>query len=477
MNNLGLSILIPESIVLLTILIIIILDLLQINQQKIWLISIIGLSSSLLSLLTKQIGFAFGTSFESTYLNLAVRGLILLSSILCILFTTNYIKKANAKLNEYICILLTATLGSLLMTGANDLIFVFVALETLGLSSYLMTAYITNDLKSNEAAIKYLVIGAVSTSCFLYGLTWVYGLSGGEVEFHRISASLETMDLTKSSGILISLGFVIIGLGFKISAVPFHQWTPDVYEGAPAPVTAFLSVISKIAGLILLIRLLNTIYVSQTVIWQYILQCMSIGSMIVGNILALNQTSLKRMLGYSSIAQIGFLLIGIFVNNPTGYVSSLTYLYFYLFMNLGAFACIILLGSNIGSDSINDYVGLFTKNPILALSLSICLISLAGIPPSAGFFGKIYLFISGWESGYYNIVIIGLITSVLSIAYYLRVVQTILVTEPVVQKPYVVNSTEISFNIGLTVCIIGTLVLGFVSNFIINFFQNIILMQ
>jgi len=472
MDTLGLDKLIPEGILLLTILVTLILDLTQNNKREIWLISISGIIISLLSTFKTPIGLAFGYSFEGTSFNLAFRSIILFSTLLCILFSIDYIQETSAKLNEFICILLTATLGSLLITGANDLVTIFVALETLGLSSYLLTAYMTKDLKSNEAAIKYLIIGAVSTSFFLYGLSWLYGLSGGEIELHRISANLETMDLTKSWGMLISLAFITIGVGFKISAFPFHQWTPDVYEGAPAPVTAFLSVVSKSAGVILLIRLFSIIFTSQSNIWIYALQAMAIGSMIIGNLVALNQDSMKRMLGYSSIAQIGFILIGILSNNASGYASTLSYLYFYVFMNLGAFACVILLSLKIGSDQINDYTGLLKKEPFLASGLSFCLLSLAGIPPSAGFFGKMYLFTVGWQSGNYVSVMVGLVTSVISIAYYLRVIQLMIIDQSTNGKDFYKKIATVPFNIGLTTCIFGTLGSGILSNALIETVQE-----
>lgn len=473
MNNLGLSKLVPEGILLGTILLTLILDLIRTNKKQIWLISISGIIISLFSIFRTPIGFSFGTSFEGTYFNLGFRLIILFSSLLCIFFSVDYIQQTSAKVNEFISILLTATLGSLLLTGANDLVTIFVALETLGLSSYLMTAYMTNDLKSNEAAIKYLIIGAVSTSFFLYGLSWLYGLSGGETELYRISASLEAIDLTKSWGILISLTFITIGVGFKISAFPFHQWAPDVYEGAPAPVTAFLSVVSKSAGVALLIRLFTTIFDLQSETWAYGLQIMAIGSMIIGNVVALSQSSIKRMLGYSSIAQIGFILIGILANTPSGYASTLSYLYFYTFMNLGAFACVILLSLKIGSDQINDYIGLLQKEPLLASGLSFCLISLAGIPPSAGFFGKMYLFIIGWKSGMYLSVIIGLFTSVISIAYYLRVVQLMIIDTTNNNQIVYEKEGSVAFNIGLATCVAGTLGAGILSNTWIETIQNV----
>jgi NAD(P)H-quinone oxidoreductase subunit 2 len=285
------------------------------------------------------------------------------------------------------------------------------------------------DPRSNEAALKYLLIGAVSSAVFLYGVSLLYGLSGGETRLVAIAAGLAQAG-NISLGMLVALVFVIAGIAFKISAVPFHQWTPDVYEGSPTPVVAFLSVGSKTAGFALAIRLLLIAFPLVRSEWQFVFTALTILSLVLGNVVALAQTSMKRMLAYSSIAQAGFLMIGLIIGTDDGYSSMLFYLVTYLFMNLGGFVCVILFSLRTGTDQIAEYAGLYHKDPLLTLCLSICLLSLGGIPPLAGFFGKVYIFWAGWQAGAYGLVLLALVTSVISIYYYIRVVKMMVVKEP-----------------------------------------------
>ena len=279
-------------------------------------------------------------------------------------------------------------------------------------------------------------------------------------------------DSASSLGLVISLVFVIAGIAFKISAVPFHQWTPDVYEGSPTPVVAFLSVGSKAAGFALAIRLLVTAFGSLSEQWHFVFTALAILSMVLGNVVALAQTSMKRMLAYSSIAQAGFVMIGLIANSDAGYSSMIFYLLVYLFMNLGAFTCIILFSLRTGTDQISEYAGLYQKDPLLTLGLSICLLSLGGIPPLAGFFGKIYLFWAGWQAGLYGLVLLGLVTSVISIYYYIRVVKMMVVKEPQEMSEVVKNYPEIRWNlngmrplqVGLVLSLIATTLAGILSN-------------
>jgi NAD(P)H-quinone oxidoreductase subunit 2 len=301
------------------------------------------------------------------------------------------VEQTGTSLAEFIAIMLTATLGGMFLSAANELVMIFVSLEILSISSYLMTGYMKRDPRSNEAALKYLLIGASSSAIFLYGLSLLYGLSGGETQLEAIAAQLtDAVNGGQSLGLAIALVFVIAGIAFKISAVPFHQWTPDVYEGSPTPVVAFLSVGSKAAGFAIAIRLLVTAFGVITDEWKVIFTALAVLSMILGNVVALAQTSMKRMLAYSSIGQAGFVMIGLTAGTDEGYASMVFYLLIYLFMNLGAFTCIILFSLRTGTDQISDYAGLYSKDPLLTLALSICLLSLGGIPPLAGFFGKIY---------------------------------------------------------------------------------------
>jgi len=328
------------------------------------------------------------------------------------------------------------------------------------------------DPRSNEAALKYLLIGAASSAIFLYGMSLLYGLSGGETNLNTIASKITEINGAQSLGLAISLVFIIAGIAFKISAVPFHQWTPDVYEGSPTPVVAFLSVGSKTAGFALAIRLLVTAFGSMSEQWHFIFTALAILSMVLGNVVALAQTSIKRMLAYSSIAQAGFVMIGLIAGTDNGYSSMIFYLFIYLFMNLGAFSCIILFSLRTGTDQISEYAGLYQKDPLLTLCLSICLLSLGGIPPMAGFFGKIYLFWAGWQAGLYGLVLLGLITSVISIYYYIRVVKMMVVKEPQEMSESVKNYPTINWKlsgmrplqIGLVAATVVTSLAGVLSN-------------
>jgi NAD(P)H-quinone oxidoreductase subunit 2 len=266
--------------------------------------------------------------------------------------------------------------------------------------------------------------------------------------------------------------FIIAGVGFKISAAPFHQWTPDVYEGAPTPVIAFLSVGSKAAGLALSIRLLTVVFPLVEQEWRFVFTALAVLSMILGNVVALAQTSMKRMLAYSSIAQAGFVMIGLIAGTDAGYSSMLFYLLVYLFMNLCGFTCIILFSLRTGTDQITEYSGLYQKDPLLTLGLSVSLLSLGGIPPLAGFFGKIYLFWAGWQAGLYWLVLLGLVTSVISIYYYIRVVKMMVVKEPQEMSDVVKNYPTVRWDlpgfrplqVGLIVTLIATTISGILSN-------------
>ncbi|NEQ78625.1 MAG: NAD(P)H-quinone oxidoreductase subunit N, partial [Okeania sp. SIO2C9] len=323
-----------------------------------------------------------------------------------------------------------------------------------------------------EAALKYLLIGAASSAVFLYGVSLLYGLSGGETNLIAIAQGIADLESGQSLGVLIALVFAIAGVAFKISAVPFHQWTPDVYEGSPTPVVAFLSVGSKAAGFALAIRLLSTVFSLVTQEWHLIFTALAVLSMVLGNVVALTQTSMKRLLAYSSIAQAGFVMIGLIAGTNAGYSSMIFYLLVYLFMNLGGFICVILFTLRTGTDQISEYAGLYHKDPLVTLGLSLCLLSLGGIPPLAGFFGKIYLFWAGWQAGLYGLVLLGLITSVVSIYYYIRVVKMMVVKEPQEMSESVKNYPEISWSlpgmrplqVGLVLSVFATSVVGILSN-------------
>lgn len=472
----------PELIVTATLLVVLVSDLIvgrTVSSRWTPYLAIVGLLSAIVALyyqwdIDNPISFLGG--FNSDALSVVFRGIIALSTVVTILMSIRYVEQSGTSLAEFLTILLTATIGGMFLSGADELVTIFVSLETLSISSYLLTGYAKRDPRSNEAALKYLLIGASSSAIFLYGVSLLYGLSGGETQLSAIANSLATSGLGQSLGLVIALVFVIAGIAFKIAAVPFHQWTPDVYEGSPTPVVAFLSVGSKAAGFALAIRLLVTTFPLLTEQWHFVMTALAILSMLLGNVVALAQTSMKRMLAYSSIAQAGFVMIGLIIGTEAGYASMVFYLLVYLFMNLGAFTSIILFALRTGTDQISEYSGLYQKDPLLTLALSICLLSLGGIPPLAGFFGKIYLFWAGWQAGAYGLVLLGLVTSVISIYYYIRVVKMMVVKEPQEMSEAVQNYPEIRWNVpgmrplqvGLVISLVATSLAGILSNPLFN---------
>ena len=476
-SQLNAGTILPEGIVVLTLMVVLVSDLIVGRSSSRWVayVAIAGLLGSVIALIYQWDNtnpIAFLGAFNGDDLSIVFRGIIALATAVTILMSITYIEQSGTALAEFICILLSATLGGMFLSGANELVMIFISLETLSISSYLLTGYTKRDPRSNEAALKYLLIGASSTAIFLYGVSLLYGLSGGQTELSAIASGIANANGGQSLALVMALVFAIAGIGFKISAAPFHQWTPDVYEGAPTPVIAFLSVGSKAAGFALAIRLLTTAFPLITNEWRFIFTALAILSMVLGNAVALAQTSLKRMLAYSSIGQAGFVMIGLVAGTQAGYASMVFYLLIYLFMNLGAFTCVILFSLRTGTDQISEYSGLYQKDPLLTLGLSICLLSLGGIPPLAGFFGKIYLFWAGWQAGEYGLVLVGLVTTVISIYYYIRVVRMMVVKEPQEMSDVVKNYPEVRWNlpgmrplqVGLVLTLIATSLAGILSN-------------
>lgn len=475
--QLNVGTILPEGIVILTILVILVGDLIQGRTSSRWTPygALVGLVGAVVALfyqwdLSNPIGFV--GEFNSDALSIVFRGIIALSAAVTVPMSVRYVQQSGTSLAEFIVILLTATLGGMFLSGSDELIMIFVALETLSISSYLLTGYMKRDPRSNEAALKYLLIGAASSAIFLYGISLLYGLSGGQTRLTDIAASILADGSDAPIGLVVALVFVVAGIAFKIAAVPFHQWTPDVYEGSPTPVVAFLSVGSKAAGFALAIRLLVTAFPLVSEQWHFVFTALAILSMVLGNVVALAQTSMKRMLAYSSIGQAGFVMIGLVVGTEAGYASMIFYLLIYLFMNLGGFTCVILFTLRTGTDQISEYSGLYQKDPLLTLGLSVCLLSLGGIPPLAGFFGKLYIFWAGWQAGAYGLVLVGLLTSVISIYYYIRVIKMMVVKEPQEMSDAVANYPTVRWDlpgmrplqVSLVLAVVATSLAGILSN-------------
>ncbi|KAI5650070.1 hypothetical protein M9H77_36075 [Catharanthus roseus] len=432
---------------------------------------------------------SFSGNFQTNNFNEIFQFLILLCSTLCIPLSVEYIECTEMAITEFLLFVLTATLGGMFLCGANDFITIFVAPECFSLCSYLLSGYTKKDVRSNEATMKYLLMGGASSSILVHGFSWLYGSSGGEIELQEIVNGLINTQMYNSPGISIALIFITVGIGFKLSPAPSHQWTPDVYEGvnplfdsdSPTPVIAFLSVTSKVAASALATRIFDIPFYFSSNEWHLLLEILAILSMILGNLIAITQTSMKRMLAYSSIGQIGYVIIGIIVGDSNdGYASMITYMLFYISMNLGTFACIVLFGLRTGTDNIRDYAGLYTKDPFLALSLALCLLSLGGLPPLAGFFGKFYLFWCGWQAGLYFLVLIGLLTSVVSIYYYLKIIKLLMTGRNQEITPHVRNyrrsplrsRSNNSIELSMIVCVIASTIPGISMNPIIAIAQD-----
>jgi NAD(P)H-quinone oxidoreductase subunit 2 len=464
----------PEGAVLLALLLCLIVDLAGEKAASRWVppICYAGLGAALVLLALQWNGPlepSFLGSFLADNLAIAFRAVVAASTLITLLLSWRYVERSGTPVGEYAAILLAATLGAMVLCGATDLISIFISLETLSVSSYLLAGYMKRDARSSEAALKYLLVGSAAAAVFLYGASMLYGLSGGSTSLEAIAVALQTSAAPITA---LSLVFVLATVAFKIAAVPFHQWTPDVYEGSPTPVVAFLSVGSKAAGFALALRILVGCFESFDAQWKLLFTVLAVLSMVLGNVVALAQTSMKRMLAYSSIGQAGFVMIGLVCGTEDGYAAMVLYMAAYLFMNLGAFACIILFSLRTGSDRIADYAGLYQKDPLITLGLSLCLLSLGGIPPMLGFFGKIYLFFAGWADHQYLLVVVGLITSVVSIYYYISVIKMMVVKEPQEASDVVKAYPEISWNLAgmqplraaLVSCVVVTAIGGVLSS-------------
>nr|YP_009440638.1 NADH-plastoquinone oxidoreductase subunit 2 [Lessertia frutescens]ATG87704.1 NADH-plastoquinone oxidoreductase subunit 2 [Lessertia frutescens] len=480
------SFIFPEFILIFGLILLLMIDLTSDQKDISWFyfISSTSLVMSITALLFRwreEPMISFSGNFQTNNFNEIFQFLILLSSTLCIPLSVEYIECTEMAITEFLLFILTATLGGMFLCSANDLITIFVALECFSLCSYLLSGYTKKDVRSNEATMKYLLMGGASSSILAYGFSWLYGSSGGEIELQEIVNGLINTQMYNSPGISIALILITVGIGFKLSLAPSHQWTPDVYEGSPTPVVAFLSVTSKVAASASATRILDIPFYFSSNEWHLLLEILAILSMILGNLIAITQTSMKRMLAYSSIGQIGYVIIGIIVGDSNGgYASMITYMLFYIAMNLGTFACIVSFGLRTGTDNIRDYAGLYTKDPFLALSLALCLLSLAGLPPLAGFFGKLHLFWCGWQAGLYFLVLIGLLTSVVSIYYYLKIIKLLMTGRNQEITPYVRNyrrsplslRSNNSIELSMIICVIASTIPGISMNPIIEIAQD-----
>ena len=363
----------------------------------------------------------FSDSFVRDSFSQFFKLLILISSLFVLNSSKSFIYDNKIDKFEYPIIILISILGMFFMVSSNDLILFYLGLELQSLALYILASIDRDNLRSSESGIKYFVLSALSSGLLLYGCSLLYGFTGS-TNFELISYELNNSNV----GAIFAMVFILVGLAFKVSAVPFHMWTPDVYEGAPTSITSFFAVVPKVAGLALLIKFMFVPFANILIEWQTIMIFISIASMILGAVAAIVQKNLKRLLAYSSIGHIGYALAGVATGSTSGYASSVIYITIYVVMNIGAFSCLYLMkkGGTYKED-IEDLSGVSKKHPILAISFLIILFSLAGIPPLGGFFAKFYVFKSVLEQEMYVLAIVGLLTTVISAFYYLRIIKII----------------------------------------------------
>jgi len=390
----------------------------------------------------------FNESYIIDRLSIFMKVLTLLFCFFVLLTSKDYVKSNNIDKIEYPIIILASTLGMILMISSYDLIIFYLGLELQSLGLYILASFKRDDERSTEAGLKYFVLSALASGLLLYGCSLIYGFTGS-TNFEIISANLDEAN----TGAVFGIVFIIVGLAFKVSAVPFHMWTPDVYEGSPTSVTSFFALVPKIAAISVFIRFMYVPFVNVISQWQTIIIFLSIASMILGAVAAIGQSNIKRLMAYSSIGHMGYALAGLATGTNLGIQSTIIYLTIYLVMNLGAFGCIFMMKrENIFYENINDLSGLSKNHPMLALSFLIILFSLAGIPPLAGFFAKFYVFMAVIEVKMYALAIIGLLTTVVSAFYYLRIIKVIYFDKP--KKPF-----EESYDWGLKISLILSTIL------------------
>ena len=351
-----------------------------------------------------------------------MKSLVLIGAMLTLIMGYGYRKRGELVNFEYPVLILFATLGMLLMISANNLMALYIGLELQSLSLYVIAAFDRDSRSSGEAGLKYFILGALSSGLLLYGCSLVYGFSGS-TSFEGIASALNTIG-ADSIGLTIGMVFLCAGLAFKVSAVPFHMWTPDVYEGSPTPSTAFFAAAPKIAGVAIFIRVLVDPFADLVAQWQQVVIAISVASMSLGTLAAIYQTNIKRLMAYSSIANIGYALVGLAAGTSDGVQSVIIYMSIYLIMIVGTFGCILSMRAH-GQmmEDIDDLAGLGRTNPLLAIALTALMFSFVGIPPLAGFFGKLYVFLAAINAGLYWLAVIGLLTSVVGAFYYLRIVK------------------------------------------------------
>ncbi len=428
---------VPELVLALCGLAILVLGVLR-KQDSSLLCSMLCLGAFLLTAvlaISTPAGIGFGGQFSVDAFGKFMKVLILAGAAIGVIAALDYNVREGISRFEFPVLMLFSTVGMLVMASASNLMTLYLGLELQSLAIYVLAAFARDDLRSSEAGLKYFVLGALASGLLLYGISLAYGFSG-TMDFARLS-QVWNSPAGLSAGAVIGIVFIIAGLTFKISAVPFHMWTPDVYEGAPTPVTSFMGTAPKVAAMALLLRALEVPFGHLLGQWHQLIVLISIASMVLGSLAAIGQTNIKRLMAYSSIGHMGYALIGLAVGTQAGVRGVLIYLVTYVFMNAGTFACIIAMRRRGRAlERISDLGGLARTDPMLALALAVFMFSMAGIPPLSGFFGKLYVFLAAVQAGNFTLAVIGVLTSVIGAYYYIRIIKVMYFdeTEPAFDK-------------------------------------------
>jgi NADH-quinone oxidoreductase subunit N len=476
MNLQSMRLIAPEIVLILFALIILLLDLMVKRKEIIALIGLVGvIFSAYINFRLIEIGWLGGV-FQEMFLfdgySSFFKLIFYINLILTILISLRYMKIEHASYGEYYCLLFFATSGMMIMAGAADLVVLYLGLELMALSTYVLAGIIRKEMRSAEAAMKYFFLGAFSSAFLLYGIALVYGLTG-TTHLKGIASGLYELGLLGNPITLLGLIFFIIAFGFKIALVPFHMWAPDVYEGAPTSITAFMSVGPKAAGFAVIGRVFFDAFGQLHIQWASILVPLAILTMATGSILALSQRNIKRMLAYSSVAHAGYATLGIITGTADGLISTMNYLMIYTFMNIGAFSIVILLRrENFRGENLEDYAGLSKEHPVASALMLIFMFSLTGIPPTAGFIAKFYIFMEAIYAGYVPLVIIAVFFSVISAFFYLRVVMYMYMKEP---GERVELSMSGGMGIALAVTAIMVILLGVYPSLLLDLVRSSIL--
>ena len=437
------------------------------NKSLLVFTSLVGLLMTAISAFAKHPipAYSFNDSYVVDHLSLFFICIFTISSALAILLSVEYNEREGIRAGEYYALILFCTVGMILLASSTDMIMIFLGIEIVSICLYVLAGIRRNDQRSNEAALKYFLLGAFATGFLLYGMTLVYG-STGSTNLFKIAEFVKNPSAQSNPLLMMGLVLLVIGFGFKVASVPFHMWAPDVYQGAPTPVTAFMAVGPKAAAFAAFFRVFADAFPEMSSSWEMLLSIIAVLSMFVGNLGAIMQTNIKRMLAFSSISHAGYILMAVIAKNSLGSSSLLFYMLSYTFMTFGVFGIVIILGRK-GEENleIKNYSGLAYKHPVIALSMTIFLLSLGGLPPFAGFVAKFYLFSAAMQEGLLTLVIIAVLNSAISFYYYLKVVVFMYMKEP--EAEFKISLTPITLFV-ILIGVIGTINLGIFPNSIIT---------